>query len=146
MNQEVHYALIPPANLDSAWVVAAPWLIQAIGESDSWVEIDTIKENVRKGAAQLWLFQDKKTGEVLVTFITEAVLIGGLPSLVVRWLGGAQPERWISDIGIVERWAANNGFHKVEAWGRAGWGKLLQPHGYRESFRVFEKLVDRGIH
>jgi hypothetical protein len=72
--------------------------------------------------------------------------LNGKPTLVVRWCGGKEPTKWIADIGIIERWAALQGFHKMEVWGRAGWNRMLRPHGYRESYRVLEKLVDRGIH
>lgn len=146
MREDTHYALITPGNLDSAWPIAAPWLMQAIGEADTWRDVDHLRQEILRGNAHLWMFQDKKTKDVLVVIVTEAIMLGGKPCLVIRWLGGADMQKWLDDIAIIERWAAVQGFHKVEVWGRPGWQRMLKPYGFRETFRVLEKTVDRGVH
>lgn len=146
MKDSIHYALIKPENIESAWRIAAPWLMQAIGEVDLWADIDELKRDLCLGTTQLWVFQEKRQGEILVVIITETVLIAGKRCLVIRWLGGKEIKDWLDDIAIIERWAALQGYHKLEVWGRAGWQRALKPYGFRESFRVLEKIVDLGVH
>lgn len=139
-------ALVMKTTVPTVWPVLAPWLIQALGETDSWQDIGQLREEAERGTTQLWVAQHKLTQDILMVCITEGMNLNGKPTLVIRWLGGRHPEMWLDDIGIIERWAAIQGFHKVEVWGRAGWNKMLKPHGYREIYRVLEKIVDRGIH
>lgn len=146
MNLEPHYTLLHPKHLDSAWPVVAPWLIQAIGNEDSWGQIEEIRSGIATGLMQLWVVQEKQRGDLLAVFVTEPQIVGNIHSLVIRWMGGREIDRWLENIGVIERWAMRQGFAKVEIWGRPGWSRRFAHLGYREDFRVISKMVDKELH
>jgi hypothetical protein len=146
MNDRVQFALITKQHVAATWPVLAPWVIQALGEVDAWADINQLREEAERGTTQVWAAQCKHSKEILMVCLTEGMNLNGKPVLVIRWLGGRHPDLWLENLALIERWAATQGFHKIEVWGRAGWNRVLRPQGYREVYRVLEKLVDRGTH
>jgi hypothetical protein len=146
MKHNAQWILLNPVHLESAWPKCAPWLIQAIGAADEWDQIDEIRQDVAKGRMQLWVVQNEQNAEVLATFVTEIQLVGRAKTLVVRWMGGKEIDKWLDDLGVIERWGQRNDLTSVEIWGRPGWSKRFAPHGYREDFRVISKRIDKELH
>jgi len=148
--EEVHslnlnYILVGPRQMDNAWPILAPWILQAMGDGTTQECVDGVRADIMRGTSQLWAIQ-KDDGRVMAVVVTEAMKVAGRMVLVLRWLGGTQLDIWLDDLGIIERWAMIQGFERVEVWGRPGWSKILAPHGYKESFRVLTKSVDIGVH
>jgi hypothetical protein len=143
---EPYYTLLEPRNLDSAWPRVAPWLMQAIGTEDKWGEIEEIRMGIARGMMQLWVIQDRKSGDLLAVAVTEVHQAGNVKSLVVRWMGGKDIKRWLTDLGLMERWGIINGCTKMEIWGRSGWTRWFSKVGYKEEFRVISKQLEQELH
>lgn len=87
MNKD--YLLISPANIPVWWPRVAPWILQAIGESETWSDINTIRDALEQGFAHLWVI---KSGEADIScaLISEPTVVGGKQYLVLRWCGGRE--------------------------------------------------------
>lgn len=140
------YIKLHPTNVAAHWVKVAPWIAQAIAEWDvkGPQELDFIFEASSRGAMHIWIGQ--KDNEIQVVFVTEAIISGGEPVLVVRWLTGMQVDEWVEDIAAVESWARSEGFRRLEVWGRKGWEKKLRKHGFAHEVAILSKRIYSGVH
>lgn len=139
------YKLIHPSNVDNVWHLVAPWIAQAIGQEDTWTDLSTIHERAKQGIARIWIGENLKH-EIDVVLVSETWHMDGRQILVLRWLAGKNMEEWLQDISVVEAFAAANGFHAVQIWGRPGWIKAMKPLGYKHEFAVVSKPLIRGLH
>lgn len=141
------YRQIPPRILPDIWPYVAPWVAQAIGETEEdWEDLDYIRNRISMGSMQLWTGHHPQTNVLDLVLITEGMMIGATATLVLRWMSGTNLEDKLFDIGVLERWAIVNGFKKVQVWGRPGFEKLLKPLHYRRSFIVLERDLEQGVH
>jgi hypothetical protein len=140
------YALIHPLNIGKAWPNVAPWIAQAMGDAETWKDLDYLKNQALHGELQIWVGENPKSGEIDIVLVTEPHMIGAKPVLVVRWMCAESLEDKLPDFGLLEYWAREQGFHRLQIWGRKGWERKLKPLGYRHEFVVLTKDVDRGIH
>ena len=139
------YTLVNPNNLENHWYLAAPWIAQAIGSSDTWQDLEEIKGRCKQGLANLWIGR-KPDGELDVVLVTETWILGGMKTLVLRWLCGKDMSEWIEDYPVLETFAAANGFSQVNIWGRKGFEKICKPLGFEHAFTVLSKPIIRGLH
>jgi hypothetical protein len=140
------WSLVRAHQVANLWGMCAPWLMQAIGGVDDWGEVETIHTGLTLGRLQMWLVQNAEDNDLLGVIVTEPQQVGRANTLVVRWMGGRRIDDWLSDIGVIERWAQIQGFEAVEIWGRPGWSRRMAPHGYKEDFRVLSKRVSKELH
>jgi len=138
------YQQINPNNVENIWHIVAPWIAQAIGDSDTWSDLDTIKENALRGHAHIWIGKDQQD-QMDVVFVTETWFLDGRRALVVRWLCGRNMAEWIGDLSYLENWAAQNGFQSLQIWGRKGWIRACKSLGYKNEFTVLSKPLLRGL-
>lgn len=140
-----YYTLVSTQNIIDWWPRVAPWLLQAIGEADTWGDIECVKRELESGCAQLWVIEDRMHAIQLVV-VTETILIGGEPACVLRWAGGYAVKDLTFDIGFIEAWAKARGISSIHIWGRRGWEKLFKPLGYKHNFSVLTKSLVERIH
>lgn len=140
------YRLVHSTNVENYWSKAAPWIAQAIGnEPEDWRDLENIHQRLISGMAQLWLETDE-AGDVSFVMITEGMMLGADPTLVIRWMSGRDIKARLFDVAILENWALHSGFKKIQAWCRPGFERLLKPLCYKKSFLVLEKTLERGLH
>ena len=142
---DLAFGLVLPEHLETMWPKMAPWVIQAMGEGVSPEDAQKVKEDIARGTSQLWGVFSEEEG-ILAVAVTETAVICGRRTLIIRHMGGKEMDRWLSALSPMERWAMSNEFEYVEVWGRPGWIRVLRPHGYRHSFHVLSKAVDKEIH
>lgn len=141
------YALIHPVRIEDAWLKVAPWIALAIGsDPEDWIDLEHIKPRLLCGAMQLWIGHEPGTEKIESVLITEGTLIGKDPTLIVRWATIKGLNAHLQDIGLLERWAMDNGFSKLQVWGRPGFSRILKPLGFSKKFEVTERTLDRGVH
>lgn len=136
--------LINPVNIPVVWPQAAPWIIQAIGESDSWADIDHVKESLEQGLAHLWMLTVKDA--VRAVMVTEPIVINGKKYLVIRWCGGEDLDSWVDLLPKIEVFAEAKGFYGIQVWGRKGWERKLRSQGYLHEYTVIGKVISRELH
>lgn len=139
------YALIHPSNIESHWPIVAPWIAQAIGNSDTWRDLDEIKKLALEGVARIWIGK-KPQGQIDVVLVTETWIMDGKKTLVLRWLAGKDMKEWLEDFPLVEGWAISQGFQDIHIWSRPGFAKICKPLGFRHEFTVLSKPLIRGMH
>lgn len=139
------YTLIGTDNVEYWWPRAAPWILQAIGESDSWEGVEQIRRDLLMGTAQLWLVMEPHE-KIKLALITETLLFEGQPTCVLRWAGGEGVKELTFDIGFIESWARSRGITSMKIWGRRGWERLFKPLGYTHEYSVLQKTLVERIH
>jgi hypothetical protein len=98
-----------------------------------------------RGEKQLWLATDPAEGAILAVIFTE---IAVYPRS--RWgrlfaLTGTDMRRWLPRLADVTQpnpiaeFFREQGCIGVEATGRKGWGRALEPYGYRAARHTFER-------
>jgi hypothetical protein len=140
------YALIAPGNVDTHWDNIAPWLEQAIGIANPMEDLDIIKDKIRRGVAQLWLGKEPETDLVDMVLITEGMVLDGIPTLVIRWLTSTGLEQILEDFDLLENWAKNQGFTRIQVWGRRGWERRLRTLGFVHNATILDKFITQGLH
>lgn len=144
------YTLISSNNVDYHWKDVAPFVMRALERISVYEEaiddLNIIRQKAMTGLVQIWTGRNPNTEELELVLITEGVMFGTKPILVCRWASGENVEEMLPDFGILEAWAKEKGFHKVQIWGRKGWEKLFRPLGYTHEFTVIGRIIDRGIH
>lgn len=138
------YEQIHASKVDDVWHVVAPWIAQAIGDSDTWSDLEAIKDNAKRGFSHIWIGR-KPNQEVDVVFVSETWFLDGRRAFVIRWLTGKDMNEWIEDLEYIENWASSNGYQSVHIWGRPGWQRVCKPLGYKHEFTVMSKPLMRGL-
>jgi hypothetical protein len=141
--EEVLLTIIHPSNVLDNWGAVAPWILQAVGDGVDASDVIYIQQQAMSGSAQIWVAE--KAHKIEAVLVTEVAFYGGQKTLVLRWLAGHASEDWIDYLDYLENWAATNGYHRVEAWGRKGFEKVLRPYGYRHEFTVIGKPLARRL-
>ena len=139
------YEIISPKSVDAIWPFVCPWILQAIGEEDTWRDVDQIKENCRTGGARLIVKKDAYN-KIVGVLVTESWIQDGKKILVLRWMSGKCVDEWIEDQDLFEGLAFSNGFQGIQIWGRPAWVKKLKPLGFTHEFTVVGKPLMRGLH
>lgn len=138
------YEQVHPMNVDQVWHLVAPWIAQAIGDSDTWVDLAEIYKNAKLGHARIWIGRDL-SNQIDMVLVTETWFLDGRRTLVLRWLCGKNMKEWLEDISLIEAWAQSNGFQNVHIWGRPGWIRVCESLGYKHEFTVLSKPLKRGL-
>lgn len=138
------YEQIHASNVEQVWHLVAPYIAQAIGDSDTWSDLDAIKQKAKNGYATVWIGRDQEK-QIDVVFVTEPWILDGRKALVIRWLCGKNLKEWLPDLEYLEDWAMANGFQAMQVWGRPGWVRVLKPLGYKHEFTVLSKPLIRGL-
>jgi hypothetical protein len=95
------------------------------------------------GKRQLWIVQDE-TGKVVLTPITEIVRVDatGRKRLVMVELGGSRGIEALPLANEIEAWAVReHGVSDVEWIGRRGWGRLIEPMGFKPQAVIWRKRL-----
>ena len=140
------YAVIAPSNVESHWDNIVPWLEQAIGIDSPMEDLAIIKNKLQRGVAHLWLGKQPVTDEVDMVLITEGMVLDGIPTLVIRWLTSTGLERILEDFDLLENWAKNQGFIRIQVWGRRGWERRLRTLGFVHNSTILDKFITQGLH
>lgn len=139
------YSLVHPTSVESHWPMVAPWIAQAIGNSDTWRDLEEIKKLAKEGVARIWIGYNAEK-KIDVVMVTETWIMDGRKVLVLRWLAGVNMSEWFQDWDLVESWASAQGFQDIHIWGRPGFAKACKSLGFRHEFTVCSKPLIRGHH
>ena len=146
----VKYRLFNPFEVDVIWHRAAPWIMQALLQTNHRFpqelheDLMFIKNNLIVGQLMLWASLNSKEDDFDLVFVTEPSIYAGKRILTLKWLSGRVEDKYI-DLGILETWAKANGFYAVHVTGRKGWEKKLKPHGYVHEFTTLSHVLT-GAH
>lgn len=130
--------MVPVDHLNDMLPLALPWLQKAVEISINGYSLEHIVKGLHVGAFQLWAYGvsgDK--GFVISEVIQHST------SMEVHLIlaGGVGLKNWLPEIGHIESWAKQIGADYVLVWGRPGWKKLLQKHGYELETQVLRRSL-----
>jgi len=135
----VEIAGIPSASAGEVWDVVAPLLAPAVARSRGRMSVDALRALVEAQDAQLWVAREGDG--ILGAWTTRIVTYhAGAKVCEIVFCGGSAIERWmIPGLNMLEAWAKAQGCDRMEAIGRHGWERMLEPYGYRREYIVLEK-------
>lgn len=140
------YRLVAPIYVSQHWPSVEPWIAKAIGRGDPEEDLTIIKHKAMNGVAQIWIGTKPMTELVEFVMVTEGMMLDDVPTLVIRWLTTDNFSDCALDFHLLETWALENGYKRLQAWGRRGWEKKLRPLGFAHNFTVMDKFIIGGVH
>lgn len=138
-------ALVPPANLNEAWLKVLPYIRTLINEvSGGRVTEMSLYRDVSNGHLQLWVVIDEDDDNKLVAFVMTRVPNYEKTTLVsIDFLGGEKLMEWMKPMyELIEKWAREV-VHAdgMEVCGRPGWERAFSQigHDFKRKFTIIEK-------
>ena len=134
---------IPVKDIDKVWVLAKPYIDDALAYSNSHHHSEHFKDLIKKGKLQLWfLWDDKKStvkekmnGVVVSEIIQRSIKkVFHLPIVT-----GKNRQQWQHLIEKLEDFAKDQGCDLMELIARPGWQKILDKHNYKKTHVILEK-------
>ena len=119
-----------------------PLLIQALRANDAMQDIFVIERTIKDGYGFIWVIQDDD--EVLGILYGSTILDDRGKALLIE-LAACRISNRLDVISQamerVEQFAIDNGYNKVNIYGRVGWKKFLGKSGYRVKAIELEKQL-----
>ena len=134
---------IPLKDIDKVWVLAKPYIDDALAYSNGHHHSEHFKDLLKKGKLQLWLLWDndkntikeKMTGVVVSEIVIRSIKkVFHLPIVT-----GKNRQKWQHLIEKLEEFAKDQGCDCMELVARPGWQKILDKHKYFKTHVVLEK-------
>jgi len=134
---------IPKEEINKVWVLAKPYVDDALVYSNSHHHSDHFKNLMVQGKLQLWFLwddkkntiQEKMNGVVVSEIINRSIKkVFHLPIVT-----GKNRQRWQHLIEKLENFAKDQGCDCMELIARPGWQKILNKHNYFKTHVVLEK-------
>jgi hypothetical protein len=137
-----HIEPVNPAAVAEHWPLAARHLKRAVDRSEGRWDMRALFRACRVGAEVLWLIYDDEY-RVAAAFTTRVAKYPRKAILTVTFLGGNGMRGWLPFfLGALDRYVADAGLDGLEAYGRAGWSRLLQRFGWQQSFVGVSKSAE----
>lgn len=143
-------ALVPPANLNEAWIKVLPYIRKLVDEAAGGrVTEMSLYRDVTSGHLQMWVVIDEEDDGKLVAFAMTRVPSYEKVKLVsIDFSGGEKMEQWVQPIyELIEKWSKEI-VHAdgIEICGRAGWERMLSRvgHDFKKKFTIIEKRFSDG--
>ena len=90
---------------------------------------------------QLWIAFDNEA--IHGFWVTEVVVYPQMNVLALHFVGGRRFKEWLPDgFPKLQKFAKELGCSKMESYGRPGWEKMWQDHGYKKQFVFYELPVE----
>lgn len=137
-------SMIPTNEVSKVWLKAGPLLERSIEATASGrLELFDLFAKILQEQARLWIAFDDDD-EIVAAMTTEIVTYPRRNALLLSWIGGelGTARHWLGDfLGVMDRYAADCNCQHIEGYGRDGWIRLVEKHGYKSKLRIFEKEV-----
>ena len=122
---------IAAEHLDAIWPAVLPWFEAIERRSKGREAVASIRSDLERQNAQLWLWWRH---ELKALAVTEIKQFPGALVCRIRIVTGSDRDLWLADgMARIEEWAASIGCHQVETSARLGWDRDLKGLGYRKS-------------
>ncbi|MET3590340.1 hypothetical protein ABID23_001446 [Bartonella silvatica] len=103
--------------------------------------LQTIAEELACGQAQLWLVLKNKTKFSAFAITKVEITHSGKKRVVLSDLAGEGGTKLVKLIDQVEQWARTINAEEMHMFGRAGWDKMLNHHGYSRNLIHYRKVI-----
>lgn len=112
-------------DIDTHWRDIEPHLEKTLAtDPRGYYQAGDVRKFLKERAMQLWVGYD---GEKFVFFqVTQIINYPQKRVCQFMWSGGNIYPELQAHLNVVEDWAAANGCHSYETFGRKGWSKVVQ--------------------
>ena len=130
---------VPHSQVAEIWPTILPYLVKTL-ETDprGYYQAEDVKGFLENRQMQLWVAEED--GEFVFFQITQILNYPRKKVLQFMWSGGNLYKDLQSHLCFVEKWAASNGCHSFETFGRKGWSKVVQ--GYELLYWMAYKYAE----
>lgn len=137
------WVYIPPNNINKVWVLAEPYIKEALSYSNNHHHADHFKDLLIGGKLQLWMIWDdkaKRAQDKLYGVIVSEIVIKSLRKVChISIATGKNRQKWQHLIEKLENFAKDQGCDLMELIARPGWQKILDKYNYKKTHVVLEK-------
>lgn len=142
-----------PSSLTLVWQQNIPTAMQRIGglleeALDNYgageVTMQNYYEMLLRGQAHLWLLA-RPSGSIDLAAITRIVVYPAQKALSIDLIAGKNMEEAVKFLGPVERWAAELGCTRTEAWVRPGITRVMSKYGFEKKYEVITRPIARSL-
>ena len=136
---ELQITLIPHWEVKHVWDKVSRMLKLATDQSQGRYNLSDVKAKLEANEFQLWVIFEEPF-EVVAAVTSSFATYPQCHCLCGQFLGGDRMDEWKDKFCVLfDSWGRDNKCDIVEFTGRAGWGKVLAPNGYREVFRTYQR-------
>ena len=127
--------------LDLYWPVVEPWIVSAVRDAGSlWTAADC-RQMLNDRKLQMWVAWATPDNPSVVVLTEVYDTAAGL-TCAIPVVGGSDLAACLEDgLAVIERWAREQGCVRLRGEGRAGWERVLKPHGWRVVTTQVEKAL-----
>lgn len=130
---------MPWYEVPAYWPRVRDWILEALkGRSLVWSE-EGLYDACFQRRLDLWVVNSTDPTAVVITMLEQGVKARVCFVVIV---GGHAMEHWIHLTEELEDHARRQGCHAIEAWGRKGWGPVMQQFGWQAVSTAFRKTLE----
>lgn len=138
---------IPPKDIDKVWVIAKPFVDDALNYSNRHHHSDHFKNLLKKGKLQLWILWDSKkstTEEKINGVVVSEIIQRSIKKVFhLPIVTGKNRQQWQHLIEKLEDFAKKQECDLMELVARPGWQKILDKYNYKKTHVVLEKNLEK---
>lgn len=135
--------LVPSDHVDVVWNRVAPLLQKATDLSGGRYVISDVLIQLLDGERHLFIAYDDAGIHGAITAGT--TYYPRKQFCTLHFCGGVQMNLWFEPmLQYLEAWARDTGCDGLEFFGRDGWKRWMEPQGYTQQYRLFEKDLSHG--
>ena len=138
-------SIVPPVMLEGRWEDISVHLVSPVEQSGGRFTLEDVFHSIAIGDYHLWVAIDEEIAEVVAVCVTGFTLYPRQRMLTCHFLGGSRMDEWLEEMDtILEKWGRQHGAKGIELTGRKGWGRALEPLGWKTTFFITEKSYEYG--
>ncbi len=133
-------SLIPKEHVIGIWRSVCVFLEEASDSVRQRHDIVDIMEECMSGKQILWvIFDDENDNDIMGALTTSSVAYPRYVALSIPYMGGREMMKYRDlIIDVLSRFARDNGYTSIEAYGRDAWGRVGRKYGFRKAYSVFD--------
>jgi hypothetical protein len=133
-------SLVPPELAEGLWPRIFPHLSRAAEYTFGRYEPEDIFDAVISGQVHLWIVIDED--EIIGITVTRLWQYPRKKCLDMVFIAGDEGFSWKDAmLGVLQRWAYDNGCEVIESSGRPGFSRAFKDDGYKMLWQVYELPV-----
>lgn len=135
---DARLVLLTPEQVIEHWDAMLPFVSKGVAENQGEYDETDIFLRLESGEWFAWLaYKD----ELVCVAISGEVEFPKYKIHQLICVGGSDMLSWLPLKKEIEDFAKQNGCRKLTSYGRVGWSRILCNYGFKETYRVMEKVL-----
>lgn len=138
----IEVSIVPVEYIETVWPKIEGYLHGAAEYTYGRYTVDDIKHGLYNEPQHLWIAFDGE--DIYGAVVTEFGDYPQMKTLIMHFTGGKQLNKWkVPMLGILQKFAKENGCKVIESYGRPGWERVFKDDGFRSRFMFYELPVEK---